>query len=408
MASKTLTRLNVSGPYDDYNLPFKVAYADGSVSANGTYYTDTVSIAGETIKEMPFGAANQSSFTNGIIGLAFSRKDDGNASETDPLYNHGIVDSLVGAGAINRRLFSLALGHTDEANGTLVFGGVDSARYYDDLVSVPMVPNGGADTAVEYAVKMQGLEIKGLDGVNGTSGVVTVVLDNGSPQNYLPKDMVQPLTDKFGAQSINSDQGLVQGLVDCAMGRKYSDARIGFQFAGKTIYITGADAVRDIFPPSQQRQYRQKIGPKADGWDGLCMFAFVARPEGISSNLVGDPMLRHTYAVYDIDNKVIGLAQANIGSTKNNLVEVGKDDKIPSTKGAPAPKSISEPGATDKGNQDSQPKGTGTGDSGNGTSGNGTDKGSGGNDKKDAAGILGAPLTTVLLAAGGAVGMLML
>lgn len=404
--SETIKRLNVSGPHDDYNLPFRVGYGDGTRTANGTYWTDTVTIAGQTIKGMIFGAANETNIPAGIMGLGFSYKGNNNRSETDPLFNHGIVDSLVDSGAINRRIFSLSLGHTDDANGTVVFGGVDSARYYDDLVSVPLVPSRGYSHAFEYAVKMQGIEIKGIDGIDSSTQALPVLLDNGAPQNQLPKDIVQPLHDKFGVVPNFTFQSgaTLHALVDCAMARKYSDARFGFQFTGKTIYISGADVVRDVYPAATQARYQRELGAKAKGWDGVCMFAFIATTEGDRNNLIGDPVLRHTYAVYDVDNKVVGLAQANIGSTKSALVEVGKDDKMPTKKGDPAPKSISQTGASDKDNQDSQPKGTDNGTSAG--TGNGT--GSGGkNDKKDAAGMLGAPLASVLLVAGGVVAMLL-
>lgn len=330
--SKTLKRLNVSGPFDDYDLPFKAAYGSGQ-TVNGTYITDTVSIGGVTLKNTTLAAANASEFPNGIMGLGYNLPV-GEVGK-DPMVNHTIIDALANSGAINRRIFSLSLGHTSDTNGTLTFGGVDTERYYDSLVGVKMVPSRGAPKVIEYAVKLQGLEVKGIDGVSGSERSETVVLDNGSPQCSLPNEMVEPLFEKFGALSfIYPGTNIKQsGYVDCAMAKKYADSRFGFKFDGKTIYLSGEDVVRDVFSPGEQLGFKQVLGSKSDDWDGVCLFAFSEQLKNLPS-LVGDPVLRHTYAVYDLDNKVIGLAQANIGSTKSNVVEIGKGDEIPDTKGA--------------------------------------------------------------------------
>lgn len=332
--SNTTRTLHVSGPQDDEELPFKVMYLHGA-SANGTYITETVSIGGFTLKNQTLGAANQSDFRSGILGLGYNIVQ-GEARRKDPLVNNTIIDGLVNQGAINRRIFSLSLGHTSSTNGSLVFGGVDTERYYDSLVGIPMVPSRGAPYVIEYAVKLEELEIKGVKDLSGSTEPVTVVLDNGAPQNVLPEKLVKPIQKTFEALSYTDDSGIESdGYVNCAMGRKLADARFGFKFTGKTIYISGAEAVRDIFSTGEQTFLKQKLGSKSEDWDGVCFLAFAVQPEGAPA-LVGDPLLRHAYAVYDMDNKVIALAQANIKSTKHNLVEIGKDDEIPDTKGEPS------------------------------------------------------------------------
>lgn len=325
--------LNVSGPYDDDELPFKVKYIDGN-SANGTYITETVSIGGITLTNQTLGAANQSDFRNGILGLGYKIVNDDVRSK-DPFVNNTVIDSLVNQGAINRRIFSLSLGHTASTNGSIVFGGVGTERYYDSLVSVPMVPSAGYPYVIEYAVKLEGLEIKGIDGLSDSSNAVTVVLDNGTPQNLLPEEVVNPIHEKFESLSITYEGMEKDGFVNCAMGKKFADARFGFKFAGKTIYITGAEAVRDIFSTQDQIAYKHYLGSKSDDWDGVCHLAFAKQLKGVPG-IVGDPLLRHAYAVYDMDNKVVALAQANIKSTKHNLVEIGKNDDIPDAKGEPS------------------------------------------------------------------------
>ncbi|KAK3177389.1 hypothetical protein K4F52_009827 [Lecanicillium sp. MT-2017a] len=247
-----------------------------------------------------------------------------------------------------------------------------------------MVPSRGAPYVIEYAVKLEELEIKGVKDLSGSTEPVTVVLDNGAPQNVLPEKLVKPIQKTFEALSYTDDNGVESdGYVNCAMGRKFADARFGFKFTGKTIYISGAEAVRDIFSTSEQTFLKQKLGSKSDDWDGVCFLAFAVQPEGAPA-LVGDPLLRHAYAVYDMDNKVIALAQANIKSTKHNLVEIGKDDEIPDTKGDPMPKSIMDSGSSNNEGGDENGISSGDGED-NDTSGDGDQGGddSNENDKSD-------------------------
>lgn len=331
--SSSLRHLNVTGPHEGSKMPFYVAYGQGDTSVNGTYIADTITVAGATLKNQRLGAANESSFASGIFGLGYNIVFDEQKSK-DPLVGHTVVDGLVKSGAINRRLFSLALGHTEDTNGTITFGGVDTGLYYDSLVGVPLVPSRGSPRVVEYTVKLEGLEVKGLDGVKSSDKNVTVLLDNGAPEIMLPDEMVKPILDKFGTRSIKVDGRERGSFTNCALGRKYADSRFGFKFAGKTIYISGQQVVRDTLSDGEQNYVKDKIGSDSDDWDGVCQLIFAPHLEGLPY-LVGDPLLRHAYAVYDMDNKEVGLAQANFNSTKHNLVEIGKDDGIPKDKGEP-------------------------------------------------------------------------
>lgn len=96
----------------------------------------------------------------------------------------------------------------------------------------------------------------------------------------------------------------------------------------------------DAFPQSAQDLLRQsELGDLFKDWDKICMFGIASSSNyGIASSrftLLGDTFLRSAYVVYDMANHQLGLAEANVNSSKSNVVDVKPGSKnLPDVAGA--------------------------------------------------------------------------
>lgn len=289
-----------------------------------------MSWGGLEVKQQIMGLANISNINMGILGLSFNTSV-GTIARRKPVAYPTFLDNLVAQGTINKRLFSLFLNTTDSPTSSLVFGGVDTERYYDDLVEVPMVPTFIKNMVSQYAVMLEGFSPKGIDGAKELKESKLVILDNGSPLNILPADIVAPLEKFFDTVAIKT-QYISGTYVNCAAGRNHEGINFAFKFAGKTIYMPVSDAVADVFTDKDKRTLKTALGDKAKDWTGVCALSFLPEVPGVPF-LLGDPFLRNAYVVYDQDRETIALAQAKLNSAKTNIVEIAKDTGVPTKKG---------------------------------------------------------------------------
>lgn len=312
------------------NDTFDARYSTGYIGANGTYVKDLMSWGGLEVKQQIFGLANNSNIDRNILGLSFNTSV-GSISRQKPAPYPTFLDNLVDQGTINKRIFSLYLNVSKAETSSLLFGGVDKEKYYDGLVEVPMVPTFIQDVVNQYAIMMDGFVAKGIDGAKELKEKKLVILDNGSPFNLLPAEVIEPLEKHFGTVATND--GHVNGTyVNCDAAKNHDGVNFAFKFAGKTIYLPVEDIILDLYSKSQKRALQRTIGDAAANWNGVCVLAFQREYAGIPL-LLGDPFLRNAYVVYDQDRETIALAQAKFNSSKSNIVEVAKNAGVPTKKG---------------------------------------------------------------------------
>jgi hypothetical protein len=191
------------------------------------------------------------------------------------------------------------------SRGSILFGGVNKAKYTGDLLTVPIVPTQG--TYAYLAVTLTGVSVESGKGSNSYSArlPVVVLLDSGTTLTYLPTPLVENLYKEFDATYLQND-GLA--YVDCGVREK--DYSVTFSFSGATITVSLSElvlqAVADDFPK------------------GTCVFGVV--PSGNSQDamyILGDTFLRSAYVVYDLGNNEISLANTNFSPGKDDIVEIG-------------------------------------------------------------------------------------
>ncbi|RDA92694.1 putative aspartyl protease [Ophiocordyceps camponoti-saundersi (nom. inval.)] len=306
---------------------FNISYLDQK-HVSGDYFSDSVTIGDKVIRNQQLGLALDSTRPTGIMGLGFSS----NVAARTPY--PVVIDNMVSQGLINSAAFSLYLNDINAKSGTILFGAIDTERYYDRLVSLPILSSpllGGHATA--FTVRLRSFSAAG-DRVRGQA--VGAVLDSGSTISLLPPSLMASLNRRY---NVVNAQDFPAPLIDCAH-RDDKGTTFDFEFDGVTIRVPIREMIIDAFPDEAQQAIRNSGGnsPLA-GWQSVCAFGIGSTASyGINSEsfaLLGDTFIRSAYVLYDLANRQIGIAQAKVESSKSNIVEIAKDARqIPSNAGA--------------------------------------------------------------------------
>jgi hypothetical protein len=255
---------SVSATSVNLGTSFSIAYGIGSVS--GQYYKDTVRIGTATIAGTQFGSGVASEFLmQGILGAGL-----GNGFLT--MSYNSVIDQLWTQGIIPSRAFSVDLASIDVAQGSVIFGGIDTMKYSGTLKKLPIIPYQLApDHYPRYWIKLNGVGITPPGAASTTTltsigSVITVIPDSGSTFCYIPVPIFNAMIAFFpGAVST---QGAY--VVPCAF--KDQPGTFQFTFGGTTINVP----------------YHEFIW-----FDGAqCWFAAV--PSGVPY-ILGDSFMRSAY-----------------------------------------------------------------------------------------------------------------
>ncbi|KAH7160021.1 aspartic peptidase domain-containing protein [Dactylonectria estremocensis] len=309
---------NSSSTYEYVGSYFNISYVDGSGAA-GDYATDTFRVGDTKISNLQFGVGYKSSSNQGVLGIGYGANEvQAGVAGKSPYKN--LPARMAADGLIASNAYSLWLNDLSSETGTILFGGVDRARYEGDLVSVPIQKNGGEYSS--FFITLTSLSI-GSTAV-GDNLALAVLLDSGSTLSYLPESLTDTIYDKVGAE-YDESQGIA--FVPCSLANEKGN--LTFEFS---------DPAEIVVPISEMViDYVQITGQQLSFSDGTaaCMFG-IAPSSG--TNILGDTFLRSAFVVFDLENNEISLAQSNYNATTTDIVEIGSGESaVPSTTAAENP-----------------------------------------------------------------------
>ena len=348
---------------------FSITYLSGE-SSLGDYITEDFHIGGTTIESLQMGLALSSQINSGIIGVGF-----GNAvpypNIMDEFKAQGLIetmayslwlvslthnkDELIGSPSSIVLVFKKKLVGRGEAltdmpqndissdTGTILFGAIDSEKYIDSISAIPIVP-ASDDEFYHFQVAMSSLNVTSPSNAFETFGAfrgqLIAILDSGTTLSYLPSGIVNELFETIGAVDDTFRTGAV--FISCSIFDRFPDLEFSFSFAdanddfAATISVPLREMVLDNVRPFLRQGFTLPPDiPFED--DDVCSLGLQAIDGGGAASrggqvitdlaLLGDTFLRSAYVVYDLDNREIGLAQANLNTTESNIVEI--TDGIP-------------------------------------------------------------------------------
>ncbi|RFU35891.1 hypothetical protein B7463_g463, partial [Scytalidium lignicola] len=300
---------NSSSTYSYVASDFNITYADGT-GASGDYATDTFTVGGATLSSLQFGIGYTSTINQGILGIGYPLLEAQVSAGRGP-YNN-LPAQMVADGLIQSNAYSLWLNDLDSSTGSILFGGVDTAKFEGELQSLPVQTVNGLFQALE--ITLTGLNFGNQ--IIATNQTVPALLDSGSSLTLLPDSMTEAIYEAVDAQ-FDSNQGTA--FVDCNLAQ--NTTTIDFVFSGPTISV----AMSELLIPagtSTGAQLRLPNGAPA------CLFGI--SPAGNLGSVLGDTFLRSAYVVYDLSNNEISIAQTIFNTTESNILEIGTGtDSVP-------------------------------------------------------------------------------
>jgi hypothetical protein len=229
--------------------------------------------------------------------------------------------------------YSLWLNRLGSDEGTILFGGVNTAHYTGPLRTLPVVSYNGHYIHLWLTLTEMGVEsaaddiTKSYSETRSTTGEqefpFVALLDSGATLTYLPSNIVAQIFSDLDVHLYEPEQF---GYVPCdtyLVGRE--DYNLTFTFSGVTIRV-----------PLRELVLRDAIsGPGRDALqlpnntdEESCLFGIL--PNTDLFPILGDTFLRSAYVVFDLDNNEISLAQANTEPGDDRILEIGRgDDAVP-------------------------------------------------------------------------------
>ncbi|KAL1837628.1 hypothetical protein VTJ49DRAFT_3567 [Mycothermus thermophilus] len=313
---------NSSTTYQYINSKFNITYVDGT-GASGDYVSDTLTFGKQTIPRLQFGVGYTSSNGQGILGIGYRSNEVQVSRYGLPSYNN-LPEQLVADGVIRSNAYSMWLNDLSATTGSILFGGVDTARYEPPLRSIPVETATG--NYVELMVTLTKVQLGSLVLGKGEDLAIAVLLDTGSTLTYLPDRLASELFDAVGA-TYDADSNAA--YVPCTLAQN-TTANLTFTFSDPSIPVPLDELVLDLTLSSGRKP------TYADG-TRACLFGVAAAGKG--TYVLGDTFLRSAYVVFDLANHEISLAPtrfqtgvsaATIAATTSTVKEIGVGmDSVP-------------------------------------------------------------------------------
>ena len=241
-----------------------------------------------------------------------------------------LSEAMVAAGRIQSNSYGISLG----SSGSIVFGGVDTARFTGPLVTLQTMPDESNSTLRGQYTRQQ-LRLAStrtcIDGVpqrNFTIARTAAVLDTGNGAIRLPSDWLEDIYRNMQIPKVAYEDSLLP-QVPCD--NLTSNFSLEFTLAdntgdsGSSIQI--AVPLRGLVVPIRNG-FHNATRPHNVSAKDMCKFRLApsdttpgSYPGTIS---LGTPFLRSVYSFCNLDQHTISLAKAVHNATSEHIVAIGK------------------------------------------------------------------------------------
>lgn len=293
-----------SSSFQSNDTVFSIQYADYTY-AYGEFGVDDVTIGGIQVSNLSFAVASEANSSMGVLGIGLNTTESTSGNylfgSGDGLYEN-LPAKMVSQGLIAKNAYSLYLDSVNASSGTVLFGGVDHAKYTGTLQTVKVInqySGFGVVSPLQLDVTLSGVTFNSSrDSTSVLEDAYPALLDSGTTSIFAPVDFVDSLAAVFSTSNFSSDLGVY--LLDCS---DYSDEDyFTFDFTGAKIKVPASEFVIEV--PTD-------LAP-----EGTCALGVF---DGGDAFVLGDSFLRSAYVVYDLESLEISLAQANTGTDGSDI-----------------------------------------------------------------------------------------
>jgi len=284
--------------------------------------TDVIQIGDIVVTGAHFGLAHEvegnflgNGLYTGIMGLNYPALEA--VKEGQPKYPT-FVESLVGAKAIASRLYSLYLNELS-SYGSILFGGVDTEKYTGNLTTLNLLPSGLEDKKVQlFPLRMEQVSFTHEDGTEETIVAPNefdkaILPDSGTATWNVPSDTYNKIVNMTGVTMSGSN-----AVLPCSKISNKTSLTLTFSGNGTNKAQLQVPLTSFFIPATLQ----DGSGiAKVDG-EAACLLMVKEAAPNSSIYLMGDPVMRAGYWVFDLDNGQVSIAQARLSSTSSNVVAI--------------------------------------------------------------------------------------
>ncbi|KAL6453553.1 SAP7 Candidapepsin-7 [Candida maltosa Xu316] len=299
-----------SSSWHDNQTDYSISYYDGD-KATGTMGQDNITFAaGFSLENANFAVIDNTTSKIGVLGVGYPELE-----AVKPKYSN-LPQAMKEQDLIAKVAYSLYLDSRHATQGYILFGGIDHAKYSGDLKSFDIVQTNGKYiysqiplTAVvaslnnytdayptppvngTFPPRVGAAIYNGTDSFNGgvDLGNNPALLDTGTTYTYLPKTQVESIVKLFGNVTYN-DVGKAYEM-PCWVGNDGNYLEFNFQ-SEQYIQVPLSEFVISIGTDSNNVEQ--------------CVFGILPG----TTSILGDNFMRSVYAVFDLDDNTISIAQA--------------------------------------------------------------------------------------------------
>lgn len=232
-----------------------------------------------------------------------------------------LTQALADSGAINSAAVSLW-------NGTILFGGVNKAKYEGDLYAFDTVMGNSSMKALR--INMDGISINGSSDASDEFPL-DAIFSISDPLTYVPKSVARSLASKIGVTNVPDDYG--QFNFSCKSVPQ--DTTITFKFGKLDFEFDLSSFISGYYTPLKPGFHFSE----EDNINSTCYFDIVANTYADTSYgasiWLGANFISRVYSVFDLENDQILLAKRNTDDAADDIVEIssGKNG-VPGAKGS--------------------------------------------------------------------------
>lgn len=272
---------------------FNTRFASG-MSISGEMVSATFTFSSLSIDDVRFGVPTSlPALDHNVLGLGYPINE---AVEGSPYPN--FPQAIKNQGLIKTAVYSLWLNSASASAGSILFGGIDTSKFNGKLTTFKVRAEGGQYRQFLLQVKSVSFAGKKIP------GSYLAVVDSGYAGSSFPLGLAQSIWAAAGIHDAQIDQATGYPMVDCNFGDSLSVPLMEFDFGSAKFRVTMTELLIRTAP-------------------GQCLLGIAAASSTAKDqSLLGITFLRSVYAVFDLYNNEVSLAQASFTAGSSRIIEI--------------------------------------------------------------------------------------
>lgn len=272
---------------------FNTRFGSG-MSISGEIVSATFTFSSHSIDDVRFGVPTSlPTLDHNVLGLGYPIHE---AVEGSPYPN--FPQAIKNQGLIKTAVYSLWLNSASASAGSILFGGIDTSKFNGKLTTFKVRSEGGQYGQFLLQVKSVSFAGKKIP------GIYNAVVDSGYTGSSFPLGIAQSIWAAAGIHDAQIDVATGYPMVDCNFGDSLSVPFMEFDFGSAKFRVTMTELLIRTAP-------------------GQCLLGIAAASSTAKDQqLLGVTFLRSVYAVFDLYNNEVSLAQASFNPGSSRIIEI--------------------------------------------------------------------------------------